>query len=128
MRSRTGLLVWGTGSSRSNQSDSPCQVSARGSIRHVIFFASDVGEISQSIGVVAKGSSEYLVTHCQKCAILRQDIRVSKGVMNGRVELPALSHHPGVAVGRSLSLATVVRSGVRHRPYSPEIPHRTSVR
>src|SRR5205807_2279921 len=44
MRSRTGLLVWETGSSRSNQSDSPGQVSARGSIRHVILFASDIGE------------------------------------------------------------------------------------
>src|SRR6266446_2762953 len=30
---------------RSNQTDSPCQVPARGSIRHVILFASDVGEI-----------------------------------------------------------------------------------
>src|SRR5437773_1483943 len=120
MRSRTGLLVWETGSSRSNRSDSPSQVSARRSIRHVILFASDVGEISQNIGVITERSPKYLVTHCQECTILLNDIRVSKGVMNGRVQVPDLADHSAVTLRRRLSVATHIRPGVGHLLPPPE--------
>src|SRR5437588_10260940 len=119
MRSRTGLLVWETGSSRSNRSDSPSQVSARGPIRHVILFASDVGEISQSIGVITERSPKYLVTHCQDCTILRNDIRVSKRVMNGRVQVPDLAAHSAVTLGRRLSLSVRIGQGFGVVPPPP---------
>src|SRR5439155_13280276 len=125
MRSRTGLLVWETGSSRSNRSDSPSQVSARGSIRHVILFASDVGEISQSIGVITERSPKYLVIHCQECTILRNDIRVSKGVMNGRVQVPDLADHSAVTLGRRLSLSVRIGQRICGGSATPVVEHST---
>src|SRR5439155_23621030 len=120
-----GLLVWKTGSSRSNRRDSPCQVSTGSSIRLVIFFASDVGEISQSIGVITERSPEYLVTHGQESPIFRNDICVSKGVMNGRVEGSYLTDHSAIALRCLRSLSVRVDRWVRGRSSAPVVEHST---
>src|SRR5439155_23463501 len=120
-----GLLVWKTGSSRSNRRDSPCQVSTGSSIRLVIFFASDVGEISQSIGVITERSPEYLVTHGQESPIFRNDICVSKGVMNGRVEGSYLTDHSAVTLGRRLSLSVRIGQRICGGSATPVVEHST---